>query len=230
MDDDGCPVGVENRVGLPARRNLLVGELRPADSIRADGQIPQVARMWTLWIVESMLVICRVEVRTRSHEVGSVASPDPMEVNAVHAGRQSGDANVESQAISLLLEHYGANLHALRVPKACRAYRVSRRAGPLSTRTPGHAGDQHNDEQAFHSHLAVSFWCVCLTRAAEFANANLPPREFAIREQKPAYPRPTPLLQPLNPCVPRRKRPEHNRAASDAPDPHPAVGARAMRP
>ena len=105
MDDDRRAAVAEQRVRTVAQSYVLILKAGARLSSRVDSKVQHVAGVVAFGILESVLFVFRIEMRTCGFEVGRIAFGILMEVDGVFAGRQIVEIQLEFDAGSLLRQH-----------------------------------------------------------------------------------------------------------------------------
>lgn len=115
MNDNGGATVAKERVGAIAQGYVFVFKRDVGLTCRADDNVLHVAGVVAVGILQSMLLVFRIEVRAGRLEVGSFALGVLMKVNAVLARRKVMQLNLEPNPCALLPQNNRADRFALSV-------------------------------------------------------------------------------------------------------------------
>ena len=108
------PAITEQGVAVVAHIHGLVHECLLGGATLCNGEIRHVPSVRALWILQSMFLVVRIEVRACGLEVRHVASWILMNMDSMLAGRKI--IKIESDLHTLLLRRQGCGAHTLAIP------------------------------------------------------------------------------------------------------------------
>jgi hypothetical protein len=103
------------RVGRGAKRDIIVGDLRLRLAVRSDRDVQHVAGVVALRILEAVLPGLRIEVAACRLEVWRIALRVLVEVNAMLAGRQAVEVELDLDSAADGLDFGGADAVSLSI-------------------------------------------------------------------------------------------------------------------